>query len=407
MEYHVTLQASGEGIPVGTLYINIRHGQESASFRYDDSYLSLPQAFALAPSMPLTRGTLHAPAGTLFHAFEDCMPTRWGRSLMLRAERRRAHEENRATRTLFEHNYLAGVDDVARQGALRIWVDGKPVSSNGGVPREVHIPDLLTAADVAAADLDADVADLIAAGSSLGGARPKASIADEHGVLCMAKFPEADESPYEDVCAWEKTTLDLAEACGLRVPKSRLLRVGGRSVLLLKRFDREEGLRIAYLSGMSAIQGSDGESYSYLDLVAFIEEDGAQPERDIKDLWKRILFSSAVGNTDDHMRNHGFLRQRGGWALSPMFDVNPTPGDNPKYLRSGIDYETNEADPRAVVSAAEWYRVERDEARTLAKGMASVLSRWRKVASANGISKTSQDYMASCFEAGVERLYGT
>ena len=405
MEYRVSVQLDGEDVFAGTLYANVRHGQESASFRYDDAYLSDSRSFALSPDLPLSQGPLHARGGALFGAFEDCMPDRWGRNLMLRAERRAAREQDRAARALFEHDFLAGAGDFARQGAIRIWRDGAAVAAQGeGVPREVRVPELLAAADLAAADLDADVGDLVAAGSSLGGARPKASVVDEHGALNIAKFPKADEQSLEDVCAWEKTALDLAARAGIRVPATRLLRVDGRSVLLLERFDREGGRRIPYLSGLSAIQGSDGERYSYLDLVSFIEEEGARPDEDIRELWRRVLFSCAIGNTDDHMRNHGFLREPGGWRLSPAFDINPTPGDNVKYLRSAIDYDADEASPQAAVDACEWYRLTRDEARSIAAEMAAVLKGWRKAAQANGISKAAQERMATSLDAAVERL---
>lgn len=404
MEYGVTVQIDGRDVLAGTLYAHVRRGVESVSFRYDEAFLADGLSFPLAPDMPLVQGAIHTQGESMFRAFGDCMPDRWGRNLMLREERRRARGEGRAARTLFEHDYLAGVSDAARQGALRIWVAGSAVADVGGVPKEVRIPDLLRAADRAAGDLDADVGDLVAAGSSLGGARPKASVVDEGGALNIAKFPKPEELPVEDVCAWEKTALDLAASSGIRVPESRLLRVGDRSVLLVRRFDREGGLRIPYLSGLTAVQGDDGGSYSYLDLVSFLEEEGGAPESDIRELWRRILFSCAIGNVDDHMRNHGFLRQGAGWCLSPAFDVNPTPGDNPKYLRSAIDYDHDEADPGAAVAACEWFRVGRDEAVAEARSMSCKLKRWRKVATANGISKASQEYMASCMESGIGRL---
>lgn len=405
MEYSVSIQIAGEDVRAGTLYANVRRGVESASFRYDLAYLANPRAFALSPDMPLSDAALHAQGEGVFRVFGDCMPDRWGRNLMLRAERRRAREEGRAARPLFEHDYLAGVSDIARQGALRIWVDGAPVAEPGsGVPREVSIPNLLHAADRAAKDIDADVGDLVAAGSSLGGARPKASVVDEGGALNIAKFPKPDESSLEDVCAWEKTALDLARDAGIRVPRSRLLRIAGRSVLLVERFDREGKARIPYLSGMTAVQGKDGGRYSYLDLVSFIEEFGCSPDEDIRELWRRILFSCAIGNVDDHMRNHGFLREGDGWRLSPAFDVNPTPGDNPKYLRSAIDLDDDEAHPQVAVDASEWFRIGRVEAVAQARVMAEKLKRWRKIATANGISRASQDYLASCMDSGIERL---
>lgn len=405
MEYRVSVQIEGSDVFAGTLYANARRGVQSASFRYDSAYLADDRAFPLSPDMPLVEGALHTQGDSLFCAFEDCMPDRWGRNLMLRSERRAASCENRAARALLEADYLAGVSDESRQGALRIWLDGAPVARAGeGVPREVSIPDLLAAADLAANDLDADLGDLMAAGSSLGGARPKASVMDERSCLCIAKFPKTDEGSVEDVCAWEKTALDIAENAGIRVPETRLLRVSGRSVLLLRRFDRRGEVRIPYISGLTAIQGSDGERYSYLDLVSFLEEEGSNPREDIPELWKRVLFSCAIGNTDDHMRNHGFLRERGGWRLSPAFDVNPTPGDNLKHLRSFIDFDCDDADPAAALAVCEWYRVTEAEARAFARALASSLRHWRKVAASNGVSKQSQQYMASCFEGAVEKL---
>ena len=405
MEYRVSVQIEGEDVFAGTLFANVRRGRESASFRYDDAYLGDRRAFPLAPDMPLSQGALHAHGQPLFRIFGDCTPDRWGRNLLLRAERRTARQEGRAARALFEHDMLAGASDLTRQGAIRIWREGSAVApQGGGVPQEVRIPDLLAAADRAAGDVDADVGDLIAAGSSLGGARPKASVLDERGVLNIAKFPKADELPHEDVCAWEKTALDLAGKAGIHVPATRLLRVGGRSVLLLERFDREGSRRIPYMSGLTALQGSDGGRYSYLDLVAFLEEEGSAPGEDIRELWKRVLFSCAIGNTDDHMRNHGFLRERDGWRLSPAFDVNPTPGDNEKHLRSAIDFDDDEADARVAMAACEWYRLGGKEAAEIARSMAGVLKGWRKAAAANGISKASREYMASCLDSAAEKL---
>lgn len=273
-----------------------------------------------------------------------------------------------------------------------------------GVPREVSIPSLLSSADRAARDMDADVRDLLAAGSSLGGARPKASVLDEKGVLNIAKFPKAEETLLDDTCAWEAVALDLAGRCGIRVPRIRLLRVAGRSVLLLGRFDRCGKERIPYLSAMSAVQGTDGGSYSYLEIADFLETDGAKPGEDIRELWLRMLFSCAIGNTDDHMRNHGFLHERGGWRLSPAFDVNPTRGNNPKYLSTALDFDEREASPEAAIACSDLYRVKAHEARRLARSMAHVLCGWRKIATGYGISAASIDAMESCFDTGVERL---
>ena len=337
------------------------------------------------------------------------MPDRWGRNLMLRAERRAARDAGRAARTLWEGDYLVGVRDVARQGALRVWSKGTPLATDEvGVPRETDLPNLLAQADLATRDMNADVRDLLQAGSSLGGARPKASVIGEHGQLCIAKLPKADEDATEDVCAWEHVALVLASRCGIKTPRSRLIRLpkrqSARALLLLDRFDREDTRRIPYLSGMSAIQGVDGGSYSYLELVDFLEWGGARPTEDIRQLWLRLLFSCAIGNTDDHMRNQGFLRVSEGWILAPSFDVNPTEGDGEKYLSCAADFDERLARPQTALDVCEEYRMTKANAIVAARRMAQAIANWRSVDATDGISKTSVSRMESCFETAVERL---
>ncbi len=406
MEIDVTVALDGEDVLAGRLYQNVRHGDETTTFSYAPAYLENQRAFAFAPDMPLGPGSFHSSGLREFRAFGDCMPDRWGRNLMLRAERQRAREDERTPRTLFEIDMLVGVDDIARQGALRFWDAGgralSPVAS--GVPRETSIPSLLASADLAASDMDADVRDLLAAGSSLGGARPKASVRDEAGNLCIAKFPKADESAIDDVCAWEHVALRLMEECGITVPASRLVRVGGRAVLIMRRFDRCGGERVPYISGLTAVQGEDGGRYSYLELVEFIETEGADPTADLRELWSRALFSCVVGNTDNHLRNHGFLRSGRGWRLSPAFDVNPTPGSEPKYLATGLAFDNREAEPEQAFSVAEYFRVGEGDARETARKMARVLTGWRRFARADGISEASQERMADCFDVGIRKL---
>ena len=406
MELSITVQIQGQDIYAGKLLQNVRHGSETTSFSYDPSYLENPLAFALAPDMPLGAGSFHSAGLREFRALEDCTPDRWGRNLMLRAERMQARGEGRAARTLFEADMLAGVNDEARQGAIRVWgEDGNPLTAvSAGVPREVSIPSLLKSADRAATDMDADVKDLLAAGSSLGGARPKASVRDAQGNLHIAKFPKVDEESLDDVCAWEYVSLRLMESCGIRVPTSRLLRIGDRSVLLLQRFDRHGAHRIPYISGLTAIQGEDGERYCYLDLVDFIEEESSRPAADLQELWMRALFSCAIGNTDNHMRNQGFLRGKKGWGLSPAFDVNPTPGNQPKYLSTSLDYGVSDAEPEIALSVCGYFRISVSQARESAASMARALSGWRKTARSAGISETSVERMADCFGSGIKKL---
>lgn len=306
-------------------------------------------------------------------------------------------------------DFLTGVSDRARQGALRIWSDGVPLAPGEmGVPHERDLPKLLEQAVLASGDADTSVGALVRAGSSLGGARPKASVVGDRGQLCIAKLAKADEDATDDVCAWEHVALLLAGRSGIEVPRTRLLRLpkgpSGRSCLVLDRFDRADTRRIPYLSGMSAVQGTDGGHYSYLELVDFLERMGARPDEDIRQLWVRLLYSCAIGNTDDHMRNHGFLRTDEGWVLAPAFDVNPTEGDGEKHLSCAADFDERLAAPQTALGVCEEYRMTRAEAVLAAHRMADVVSGWRRVAEADGISHSSVARMESCFEAAVERL---
>lgn len=406
MRYRITVQIDGRDLTCGTLFQSVRHGAETTSFSYDAAYLEDPRAFSLSPDMPLGPGTFHSKGLRELRAFEDAMPDRWGRNLLMRSERLAANRESRTERTLFEADYLAGVSDATRQGALRVWNDQSEAVAqpDSGVPREVDIPALLDASDRAVADLDADVQDLIDAGSSLGGARPKASVRTEDGALCIAKFPKSTEGPLVDSGAWEHALLSLMETADISVPRSRLLRIRGRSVLLLERFDRTLTRRIPYISGLTAVQGTDGEQYSYLELAEFIEDFGSDPSRDLPELWRRALFSCAVGNTDNHLRNYGFLHDRAGWALSPAFDVNPTPGGGEKYLATALDFGKPEADARIAFDVADYFRVGSSEAKDYARALAVALARWPIVARQRGISEASMSAMAPNFQRGLTNL---
>lgn len=403
----VTVQINGEDTPCGVLDQNIRNNRESLTFSYAQSYLTNPAAFTLSPDMPLGAGSFHSTGTQHLRAFGDCMPDRWGRNLMHREEARLATTEERSPRTLFDFDFLCGVNDAQRQGAIRLWdEDGKVLAPIGkGVPREIDLPALLDAADLAADDLTADVHDLFAAGSSLGGARPKASVCDADGKLYIAKFPKKDESKIDDICAWEKVGLDIFSLCGLEVPNTKLLRISGRSVLLVERFDRNGELRIPYLSGLSAIEGRDGEDgYSYLDLVDFLAQKGENAQADKAALWRHALLSAAIGNTDNHMRNFGFLRGAKGWRLSPLFDINPT------RLEAGNRFAVSITDDGAIHSVktcmefAGLYDVEENEARAFANTAAKNISRWRQLAASCGIQATSIEAMRPRMEQAQSEL---
>ena len=403
----VTVQIEGKDIKCGVLDQNVRNDRESLSFSYDSSYLEHPDAFALSPDMPLGPGSFHSCGMSQIRSFSDCMPDRWGQNLMRRQEARLAKEQNRTPRTLFEFNLLCGVNDQQRQGAIRLWdTEGNVLSApNNGVPKEIDLPALLDAADLAASDLDADVRDLFAAGSSLGGARPKASICDADGSLFIAKFPKKDESKLDDICAWEKVGLDIFAASGLCVPSSKLLRFSGRAVLLVKRFDRKGQKRIPYISGLSAISGSDGQDdYSYLDLVDFLAQEGANTTEEKCQLWLHALLSATIGNTDNHMRNFGFLRSKQGWQLSPFFDINPT------RLDAGNNFSVSIADAAvphsidSVMENAQLYDIDQDKAHKLVEKALLAISNWRKIALSYTIKEASIAAMQPRMELAIDTL---
>ena len=245
---------------------------------------------------------------------------------------------------------------------------------------------------------------MIDAGSSLGGARPKASIRDKDGNLYICKLPKADESGGGDVCAWEHVAMTLAGRFGIRIPESRLVRLGRRCALLARRFDRDGERRIPYISGMTAVSGNDGGEYSLLDLAQFIEAHGARAEADLVALWHRALFTCAIGNCDNHMRNYGFLMGEHGWELAPQFDVNPTPEAQGAQLACGVDDTDFSADPELAVEAAGLYRVDDAQALAACSSLARVLGGWRAVAAKDGLSGAAAETMAARFDGVAARL---
>lgn len=408
MRYLVTSVIPGIGeADCGELYCEARGGRESVTFRYSAEWLS--HGYDLSPDVPVGPGTFYSSDGfSDLRAFSDAMPDRWGRNLLKRDEARRAKGEGLTPRTLLESDFLVGVADVSRQGSIRVWDEsGNPLDATmDAVPRVVELPALLDAADRAAEDLDADVRDLVAAGSSLGGARPKATVIDADGSLCVCKLPKAGETEDADVCTWEHVVLELSRNAGIEVPKARLLRLGSRSALLTERFDRVGDERVPYISGMSAIEGSDGGAYSLDMLVDFVETYCEDPDRDCVELWRRALMTCLVGNTDNHMRNYGFLMGEGGWRLSPQFDVNPTPVTRGMRLASGLDRGEFSADPGLCLELREFFRVSDKEARGSCVAMLASLAQWRRVARADGLTERSIDRMAGCFDPGIEWLEG-
>jgi serine/threonine-protein kinase HipA len=396
-----------DGAPhfVGRLWARVRKNKESASFEYDAEWLQHPARFSLEPALTLGPGAFHTPAETaLFGAIGDSAPDRWGRALMRRMARRQAEQAGQAVRTLQEIDYLLMVDDEARQGALRFAAQqGGPFLREHDaqrIPPLLDLPRLLSAAERVAdeEDTDEDLRLLFAPGSSLGGARPKASVRLQDGSLAIAKFPRKDDEI--NTVMWESVALALAANAGIAVPAARLETVADKPVLLVTRFDRSGARRIPFLSAMSMLGARDNEMRSYLELVDALRQHGAAPREDMEALWRRIVFSVLISNTDDHLRNHAFLYDGpNGWRLSPAYDLNPVPVDiKPRILATSITPDDNTASIDLAFEVAGYFELGDARAREIASEVAAVVSRWRAEAAGQGLTRQEIDRMASAFE---------
>ena len=392
---------SGDALTlVGTAIFVARGGRVSTTFTYAPRYLASPSAYAIDPALPLTAGAHHV--RDLPGAFGDSAPDRWGRNLI------KARLQAESSREILEYDYLLGVGDLSRQGALRFrrQTGQDFLSADHAVPRLVDLPRLLRASDNvarngAARELAATKELLEAGTGTLGGARPKASVVGDNDELFIAKFPKPSDE--WDVMAWEATTLDLAADAGISVPQHRLLKVDGRSVLLLARFDRDGSARHGYASALTMLSLADGERADYVDIADVILDESSHLAQDLEQLWRRIAFSIAVHNTDDHMRNHGFLHVRGAWRLSPAFDLNPNPDSN-EGRTTTIDGERlgpDEVD--GLMRLAPAFRLTDSRAREIAAEVEGAVDGWREAAGKNGCSPREVDLMRSAFSTKLSR----
>ena len=393
---------------VGRLWYHCRQGRESASFEYDQTWLKHPKRFALEPALKLLEGNFHTPAGLiLFGSMGDSAPDRrWGRLLIRRMERQIAKNNKKASRTLGEIDYLLGVYDELRQGALRFSknINGPYLSfsDNSSVPPLLQLPKLLSASQRVLDDCETseDLKLLLIPGSSLGGARPKASVKDQDGRLFMAKFPHRDDE--FNVVVWEAVALKLAEQAGIHTSKWQLKKIIDKPVLILERFDREGSQRIPFLSAMGMLEAKEREQGSYLEIAYALIQNGSQPNIDITELWRRLVFNILISNTDDHLRNHGFLYKNDhniGWRLSPAYDMNPTPIEvRPRILTTAIDFEDSTASLDVALSIIDELRLTKKKAYQIISEVTKPIVKWRCVARSFGLSKREIDRMASAFE---------
>ena len=408
---HVYVDLDGVPRLVGRLFATTSRGREGAAFIYDPGWISAPDRFALEPALMLSAAPHYTqPGRALFGALGDSAPDRWGQTLLRRHERRCAKQEGRAPRTLREVDFLLGISDTLRQGALRFAVtEGGPFVAPDrpiGVPPLVELPRLLGATERFLADNESaeDLRLLLAPGSSLGGARPKASVRDDRGALLIAKFPKRGDDDYR-VVAWEAVALKLAVNAGITVTGHRLEEVAGSDVLLVQRFDRRGGAhgqtRVPFLSAMSMLGASDGEPRSYPEIADAIRLSGAAPREDLAELWRRMVFTVLISNTDDHLRNHGFLYVGGaGWRLSPAYDLNPVPVDiKPRVLSTALGVDEDPTASLAIAfESAEYFGLTATRARAIVAEVGAAVAKWRAVAGRMRIAPSEIERMASAFE---------
>ena len=395
---------------MGILYVNSLKGGESYSFEYDKEWLKKTSLkITLDPELMPYSGRQYPFGKTIFGLFSDSSPDRWGRVLMNKRERILAGKEGRKPAKLYDSDYLLGVYDETRLGGIRFKTE-----SNGAFlsdDKETAAPPWASLRTLEEASRNFENEDtalsekwlnqLIRPGSSLGGARPKATVIDPKEQLWIAKFPSKNDE--NDSGAWEMVTHDLAEICGLHVPEAKLEKFSNLgSTYLVKRFDRILNKRVHFASAMTLLGKTDGASAedgtSYLDIAAFIKSYGAQPKRDLIELWKRIVFNMAVSNTDDHLRNHAFIFTENGWELSPLYDVNPVPyGDE---LSLNVDEEDNSINIDLAIQTAVRFGISETDATTYVKNILSVVKEnWEKRATALGLSRRLIEEMRPAFSA--------
>ena len=393
---------------MGILYVNSLKGGESYSFEYDREWLKKTSLkITLDPELMPYSGRQYPFGKTIFGLFSDSSPDRWGRVLMNKRERILAGKEGRKPAKLYDSDYLLGVYDETRLGGIRFKTEPNGVFLSDDKETAAPPWTSLRALEEASRNFENEdtalsekwLNQLIRPGSSLGGARPKATVIDPKEQLWIAKFPSKNDE--NDSGAWEMVTHDLAELCGLHVPEAKLEKFSNLgSTYLVKRFDRILSKRIHFASAMTLLGKTDGASAadgtSYLDIAAFIKSYGAQPKQDLIELWKRIVFNMAVSNTDDHLRNHAFIFTENGWELSPLYDVNPVPyGDE---LSLNVDEEDNSINIDLAIQTAIRFGISETDAITYAKDIMTIVKEnWEKRATAFGLSRRLIEEMRPAF----------
>jgi serine/threonine-protein kinase HipA len=394
--------------PLGTLSVVHTKGHQVVSFEYHKDWIKSGQAQHLDPDLQFYTGPQYLGKDKAnFGVFMDSSPDRWGKTLMDRREAILARKENRKQRKLFEEDYLLGVYDIHRMGGLRFKIEGNDnfqhEDKSFAAPPFTSLRELEQASLALEKDVLKDVEALkwinllIAPGASLGGARPKASVMDENGHLWIAKFPSVKDD--HNVAAWEMVANELAKKSGIIIARGNVRHYSSEHLTYLsKRFDRtDDGGRIHFASAMTLLGHTDGATgVSYLNLAEFIMQQGASPKRDLEQLWRPIVFFIAIKNTDDHLRNHGFLLTDTGWELSPAYDINPI------YYGTGLSLNISETDNDLnfdlAREVAKYFRLTNVKAKEIIAATRKIVNHWPKLADKYQVSAKEQDLMAAAFE---------
>lgn len=401
---------------LGTLRFNANGNRETVAFAYDQAWLHSRNAFAIDPLLPKQNGQFYrsAPKGRthaslFFGAISDTEPDGWARQVIRRDWAKQKEAGGVSTPTgITDHlnslDYLLSVDDLSRVGALRFCLgDGESLRAANGnersAPPLLELPRLIGASQRVETDdaTSADLRYLRGKGTSLGGLRPKASVVDGDGSLAIAKFPSVQDD--RDVTRGEVLALRLARMAGIETPHARVELAGQTPVALITRFDRVTGGRLMFASAMTMLGIDDDDDHSYTEIADAIRMNAASPAADLEQLWRRMMYSVLVTNTDDHLKNHGFLHvDSGQWRLSPAYDINPTP-DKARELKTWISEDSGpEASVGAAFAAAPYFGITLSRAKEVAAQVEAAVSRWREVGAAIGMSKVDLDKFAPAFE---------
>lgn len=396
---------------IGVLYSELLRGKEIFSFEYDTNWLKQKESKVLDPDLMLFSGRQYLDnEKSNFGLFLDSAPDRWGRVLMQRREAILARNEKRAVRKFLETDYLLGVFDPTRMGALRFKLADNDDFLNNN--KDLASPPWTSIAKLEQASLNLEKDDsyndterikwlnmLVNPGSSLGGARPKANVLDRNKHLWIAKFPSHHD--YKDYGAWEALTAQLAKQCGIDMAETKAQQFSSKyHSFLTKRFDRDKnGKRLHFASAMTMLGYSDGvdaaDGVSYLELAEWISQNCVNVAENLKQLWQRIVFSIAVSNCDDHLRNHGFILTPKGWTLSPAYDINPN--ENGMGLKLNISEKDNSLEYDLVQSVAPYFSIKNEQAKLMITHTKSVVSQWRTLAKQYKIPRSEQELLAGAF----------